>query len=118
MKFRGDTNAQTVFSTDRGPAPVAKAPARGPAPPRTSSGLTARLRLETSGRAGKAVTVIYGLPGPAERFKELARELKGLCGAGGTLRQEGPEVLIEVQGDHRPRVAERLRKLGFIVKGA
>src|SRR5262245_4717790 len=115
MKFRGDGNSQTVFTTDPAPLPAAKGQGREAAPPAAKGGIPARIRLETSGRAGKAVTVIYGLPGPGERFKDLAKELKGLCGAGGTLRQEGPEVIIEVQGDHRPRVAERLRKLGFIV---
>jgi translation initiation factor 1 len=39
-------------------------------------------------------------------------ELKRLCGAGGTVR----EGAIEIQGDHRERIAARLRDAGLRVK--
>ena len=42
----------------------------------------------------------------------LAGELKRLCGAGGAVK----DGAIEVQGDHRDRIAERLRALGHTVK--
>jgi translation initiation factor 1 len=35
-----------------------------------------------------------------------------MCGAGGTLR----DGVIEIQGDHRDRLAERFRALGYRVK--
>jgi translation initiation factor 1 len=35
-----------------------------------------------------------------------------MCGAGGTLR----DGVIEIQGDHRARLAERFRALGYFVK--
>ena len=38
--------------------------------------------------------------------------MRKLCGAGGTVR----ESAVEIQGDHRERLAERLRSLGYQVK--
>ena len=48
--------------------------------------------------------------GPA--LEARLSELKKMCGAGGTLRDDA----IEIQGDHRDRLAERLRALGYRVK--
>lgn len=71
-----------------------------------------RIARERGGRHGKTVTVITGIPGgPAER-DQLAASLKRLCGSGGTVK----DAAIEIQGDHRERVAARLRELGFLVK--
>ena len=39
-------------------------------------------------------------------------QMKRLCGAGGTLKGE----VVEIQGDHRERLAEHLRAAGFTVK--
>jgi translation initiation factor 1 len=38
--------------------------------------------------------------------------MKRLCGAGGTVK----DGVVEIQGDHRERLAERLRALGYTVK--
>jgi translation initiation factor 1 len=38
--------------------------------------------------------------------------MKRLCGAGGTLK----DGVLEIQGDHRERLAARLRTLGYTVK--
>ncbi|HEX7549464.1 MAG TPA: hypothetical protein VF579_02715 [Candidatus Methylomirabilis sp.] len=40
-----------------------------------------------------------------------SRFLKRLCGAGGTVKGG-----LEIQGDHRERLAERLREQGYPVK--
>lgn len=56
------------------------------------------------------VTVIRGLS--AKDVEERAAELKRLCGAGGAVK----DGAIEIQGDHRERIAARLRGLGYIVK--
>ena len=58
------------------------------------------------------VTVIRGLPGQGGTLATLARDLKGLCGAGGTVK----DGAVEIQGDHRERLAERLRAQGYTVK--
>jgi translation initiation factor 1 len=57
------------------------------------------------------VTVIRGLPaGPA--LLDLAANLKRLCGAGGTVK----DGALEIQGDHRERLADCLRAKGYTVK--
>jgi translation initiation factor 1 len=71
-----------------------------------------RIFRDRAGRRGKVVTLIRGLPQRGEALEALAGELKRFCGAGGGLTAEG----LELQGDHRERVAERLRALGLRVK--
>jgi len=72
----------------------------------------ASIRRETKGRGGKTVTVVYGLQLTPDDFKELARQLKQACGTGGTVKEDA----IEIQGDHREKVAARLRQLGYQTK--
>lgn len=78
-----------------------------------SGPLVAKLRIEKSGRGGKVVTVIDGLPNNAEFLKTLASELKQLCGTGGAVR----DATIELQGDRRERVRPHLTGKGIRVKG-
>ena len=59
--------------------------------------IVARLRLEKSGRGGKSVTVVDGLPRNSEFLRELAGYLKRACGTGGTVG----EGCVEIQGDRR-----------------
>jgi translation initiation factor 1 len=73
----------------------------------------AKLRLEMKGRGGKTVTVVDGLPRNEEFLTELAHALKKACGTGGTVRDGS----IELQGDHRERLAALLLEKGFRVKG-
>ncbi|MBI4602949.1 MAG: translation initiation factor [Planctomycetes bacterium] len=114
---RDDPDAPTVYSTDPAAAPPPAAP-REDGPQRGRGARVAKIRIEKAGRAGKAVTVVYGLAGSSEAHADLARDLKRACGAGGTVKRGKEGVEIEVQGDHRPRVAEALRRRGFAVKGA
>lgn len=69
-----------------------------------------RIFRERGGRQGKVVTVLRGLP-PRE-VEARAAELKRLCGAGGAIK----DGAVEIQGDHRDRIARRLRVLGYRVK--
>ena len=71
-----------------------------------------RIYRERGQRGGKTVTVIRGLPERGSALEARATDLKRLCSAGGTVR----EGAVEIQGDHRDRVAERLRALGYRVK--
>lgn len=81
--------------------------------PGTASGDgVVRVRREVAGRKGKAVTVVTGVPRDAAALQILAKELKVLCGSGGTLK----DGVIEVQGDHVEKVMTRLRDRGFTVK--
>ena len=75
--------------------------------------ITAKLRIEKSGRGGKTVTVVDGLPGNASFLEDLARELKKACGTGGSVA----DGVVELQGDRRERLREILAKKGYIVKG-
>ncbi|MGH7297825.1 MAG: translation initiation factor [Polyangiaceae bacterium] len=74
------------------------------------AGQTARIVRERR-KGGKEVTVVAGLIAGAA-LEALARELRARCGAGGTLK----DGAIEVQGDHRERIAALLTERGVRVK--
>ena len=71
-----------------------------------------RVSRDRKGRRGKTVTVVTGLPGSAADLAEFATTLKRLCGSGGTVTED----TVEIQGDHRDRVAAKLAELGHRVK--
>jgi len=75
--------------------------------------LIAKLRVEKKGRGGKTVTVVFGLPRNVTFLKDLAQELKRVCGTGGTSTEDG----VELQGDQRDRVRDHLQKQRYVVKG-
>jgi translation initiation factor 1 len=75
--------------------------------------ITAKLRLEKSGRGGKTVTVVDGLPKNRELLKQLASELKQACGTGGTTG----EAHVEIQGDQREAIRALLTRKDWMVKG-
>lgn len=68
-----------------------------------------RVRRETKGRKGKTVTTISGVPGSPDALRELAAELKRLCGCGGAVK----DGVIEIQGDHADRLTDALRERGL-----
>ena len=67
---------------------------------------------ETKGRRGKGVTVITGVPLDYDGIRKLAKQFKQKCGSGGTVK----EGVIEIQGDHRDRLVEELKILGYKAK--
>jgi translation initiation factor 1 len=71
-----------------------------------------RIHRETKGRKGKGVTLLTGIPLPAEELKTLAKSLKQKCGTGGTVK----DGVIEIQGDQRQLLLAELQKLGWKVK--
>jgi translation initiation factor 1 len=75
--------------------------------------VTARLRIERAGRRGKTVTVVEGLPRNPSFLKDLCKELKRVCGAGGSVVEDR----VEVQGDQKERLRTHLLSKGWIVKG-
>jgi translation initiation factor 1 len=113
------SNARLVYSSAAGRlCPRCGLPERGckcgeGAKDRVPDRPVAKLRVEKTGRGGKTVTVIFGLPHNDAFLKDLANELKRACGTGGTATEEG----VELQGDIRDRVRELLLKKGFQVKG-
>lgn len=68
-----------------------------------------RVLIDRKGRNGKAVTVVSGFVGTSDDLKQLGKMLKSKCGVGGT--DKDGEILI--QGDHRNKVIELLKKEGF-----
>lgn len=109
---------RTVYSTRTGDQ---RKRASGPAGLRRSlppAQQNIKLMRDRKGRKGKVVTVAVGFSLTDSDLKELAKTLKNLCGAGGTTKTDGGSQVIEVQGDHRDKVAEKLKSLGFKVKFA
>ncbi|MBN1828086.1 MAG: hypothetical protein JW884_02930 [Deltaproteobacteria bacterium] len=68
----------------------------------------------TRGRKGKIITVVSGLPLGREQLVMLAKQLKQKCGAGGTVKNGA----IDIQGDHRKKLADVLKQEGFAVKSS
>lgn len=73
---------------------------------------TVYLHRDSKGRGGKVVSLIKGLVLTEADLTALAKQIKQACGSGGTVK----DGMIEIQGDHRERIAETLRKLGYKVK--
>jgi translation initiation factor 1 len=111
------SNAHLVYSTDSGrAAPLKRGKGRerdaGPPVPQTPDDGIVRLWRMKGGRGGKTVTVITGLPGDERQLDALAVELRRFIGAGGGVRQGA----VEIQGDHRERLQQKLGHLGYRVK--
>jgi translation initiation factor 1 len=88
---------------------ITPAPAAGPA---KAGPAKVRVAREVSGRGGKGVTVVTGLPLTGPALEELATRLKKICGAGGAVKDGN----IEIQGEHRDRLVAELGKLGYDAK--
>lgn len=73
---------------------------------------TVYLHRESNRRGGKAVTLVKKLVLSENDLKTLAKKLKQDCGTGGTIK----DGVIEIQGEHREKIAEVLRKMGYKVK--
>lgn len=79
----------------------------GPALPKDG---VVRIFRGKGGRGGKTMSVVRGLPPHA--LDAVAKDLKRHCGSGGTAKGGA----VEIQGDHREKIAERLQTQGYVVK--
>ena len=70
------------------------------------------LHRDSKGRGGSSVTLLKNLILSEEDMKQLAKRLKQICGSGGTVKHN----IIEIQGEHREKIAEELKKKGYKVK--
>ena len=75
-------------------------------------GKIVRVTLDRKGRKGKTVTLVEGLQHNPQTIQDIARILKEYCGAGGTVKGK----TIEIQGDQRTKVADRLKLMNYKVK--
>lgn len=107
-----DSNSRLVYSSDTGrvaqPKPSARRPASKPSSVAPPDDGVVRIQRSKQGRGGKVVTLITGLPGNEADLDALLKVLKQVCGAGGTRAAR----TLEIQGDHRERIRERLEALG------
>lgn len=121
MNRAGNENSRLVYSTDGGPPKPAKAerpvarkkrgPTKASAPAIPDDGVVRVMRSKT-GRGGKTVTLVMGLPGSPAELEATLKDLKKQCGTGGTV--EGRNLAI--QGDQRERLVAALEKAGHRVK--
>jgi translation initiation factor 1 len=92
-------NSRLVWSSDEGRVPD---PQRRAAPEPARGDGVVRVGRTSSGRRGKTVTLVTGLP-PAD-VAGVAKELKRLCGSGGAVK----DGVVEIQGDQRTRIIGHL----------
>jgi translation initiation factor 1 len=109
---------KVVFSTRSGDQRKTKAPTPGLRTSLPANQQQLKVMRDKKGRKGKMVTVISGFGLTLADLNETAKTLKTLCGAGGTVKTEGESQIIEIQGDHREKVADKLKALGYKVKFA
>ena len=105
------SETRRVYSTSDGDlrkAPDSKGRDRA-APSMPNDGVV-RVSRETSGRRGKTVTVVRGIP-PRE-LDAVVSDLKRHCGSGGSEK----DGVVEIQGEHRSKVIARLEAQGYRVK--
>ena len=106
------SNAKTVWSSDHGDQrknEQKSAASTKSLPPQQQ---TAYLHRESGGRGGKVVSLVKNLVLSETNMKSLAKKLKQDCGTGGTVK----DGVIELQGEHRQKMAVVLQKLGYKVK--
>lgn len=68
--------------------------------------------LDKKNRGGKVATIIKGFAGNEDDLKSLAKQLKTLCGVGGSAKDG--EIII--QGNFRDKIMDFLAKEGYKVK--
>ena len=118
VAFRSEVlmSPRIVYSTD--PAPVSCASvvgaSRASARRSTCRPISRRPIFSAIASEGpvKTVTLVWGLQHNPAVYKALLKTLQTMCGTGGTFK----DGEIEIQGDHRERVAEKLKEMGYKVK--
>ena len=102
---QSDRRVYREFGSSPTPDPTSR-----PDPPPSQQ--TLKIQVSRKGRKGKTVTIISGFQSQPATLADLTKKLKAQCGAGGTLKDKD----IEVQGDHRQKLADYLKKQGYLVK--
>jgi translation initiation factor 1 len=95
-----------VYSTDPGFRLEEDLPADVTAP---AGQQRLKIKLDTTQRAGKAVTLVEGFSGRKEDLEELGKKLKTHCGTGGSVK----DGAVIIQGDQRDKTLQWLLKNGY-----
>jgi translation initiation factor 1 len=72
-----------------------------------------RIWLDRKG-GGKVITVVKGFIGSQTDLEALGKQLKALCGSGGTVKDQE----VQIQGDHRDKVISWLLGKNYKAKKA
>jgi translation initiation factor 1 len=72
-----------------------------------------RIWLDRKG-GGKVITVVKGFIGSQSDLEALGKQLKALCGSGGTVKDQE----VQIQGDHRDKVINWLSSKNYKAKKA
>jgi translation initiation factor 1 len=90
------SNSRLVYSTDTGSHK--KEPSKANDWIKASG--NAKMRLETGGRGGKAVTVLFNLPIEESEAKDMLKAMQAAFGCGGAMKDN----TLELRGDVRAKV--------------
>jgi translation initiation factor 1 len=96
------TNSEFIFSHGPQTEPDTLAPAQQ----------RLRVKIDTSGRAGKVVTLVTGFVGRSDDLEALGKVLKAKCGTGGACKDGD----IMIQGDQRDKILNLLLAAGYRAK--
>lgn len=106
MKKKNSLSA-LVYSTD--PDFKMEVPAEVTTPAKKEQRL--KVFLDKKQRAGKIVTLVEGFIGTVNDSEVLARQLKNLCGTGGSVK----ESVIIIQGENKEKIFNWLVKDGYVL---
>ena len=101
-----------VYSTENGDLRKVQSTPGGSTKSLPPAQQTIYLHRESKGRGGKVVSLVKNLQLNSQDLKDLSKMLKQACGTGGTIKNG----VIEIQGDHRQKIAESLQALGYKTK--
>ncbi|MBN2482121.1 MAG: translation initiation factor [Bacteroidales bacterium] len=73
-----------------------------------------RIWIESKGRKGKTVTIVKGFVGRNDDLEMLAKELKTICGSGGSVK----DGAILIQGNFRDKINDHLNERGYQARKA
>ena len=107
MDFLMRDHTRLVYSTEQGSLKLTK-----PQKVEKFDEGIAKISFETKGRRGNGVTTIPGLYTAENDLKKLAKNLKRNCSSGGSIKNN----IIEIQGDHKEKVLNYLKRLGYSVR--
>lgn len=105
--FPKDSAGRLICPRCKKPIDDCSCPSGDPVKPKQTK-IKANVRLEKSGRKGKLVTLIEGLPRNEAMLKNMAKELKSKTGSGGTFYFNERGGVIEIQGDHQETIRQLL----------